>query len=231
MTTTETPEMVEPETVEPATAGAGEPAAGPEPEVATPPAAAKAPAAAPAAVPRVWRSLALTCALIAAASLAAAGFFAQAWWSQRSSSSSSQQEAAQVRSTAGAFVSALTNFDPGTVNTDFTRIQSYATGAFATQAKQFFGSSIRQQLQSAGAASRGQIADLFVESLSGTQATVFAVVNQTYLNDKMTSPAADTLRLELVMSDLASGWHISAVTVLQSPNGFPTPTPTTKPKG
>jgi hypothetical protein len=168
-----------------------------------------------ARMPRAW--LTILCAALAVAGFAGTGYFGKAWLAQRSSNA----ELAQVRSTAAGFVTALTNFDPGTVDADFGRIQSYATGSFATQARQFFGSSIRQQLETAGAASRGQVEDLFSESMSGSAATVFAVVDQTYLNDKLTSAAADTLRLELSMTDGASGWKISAVTVVQSPAGFP----------
>ena len=164
---------------------------------------------------RRWPLIAL--AVLAALGSAGTAFFGRAWLAQRDSTT----QTAQVRATATAFVEALTNFDPGTVDADFSRIQSFATGQFAGQARQFFGSSIRQQLQAAAAASRGQVRDLFVESLSGGGATVFAVVDQTYLNDKLKSPMADTLRLELDMSDGSSGWRVAAVTVLQSPGGFP----------
>jgi hypothetical protein len=159
----------------------------------------------------------LVCAVLIVAGFSGTGYFGSQWLAQRSSAA----ETAQVRTTSAEFVTALTNFDPGTVDADFARIQHLATGSFATQARQFFGSSIRQQLQAAGAASRGQVLDLFIEALSGSQATVFAVVDQTYLNSKMTSPTADTLRLELVLSDGSSGWLVSTVTVVQSPAGFP----------
>lgn len=165
--------------------------------------------------PRRWWPTVL-CAVLAVIGFAGTGFFWRAWQSQRSTGGSTTQ----VRSTATGFVTALTNFDPGTVDSDFTRIQSYATGAFATQAQQFFGSSIRQQLTTAGAASRGQVRDLFVESMSGNEATVFVVVDQTYINGKLTSPVSDTLRLELGLTDGSSGWQVASVTVLQSPTGF-----------
>jgi Mce-associated membrane protein len=174
----------------------------------------------PASPPRTGRHRRwpmVLCIVLAALGFAGTGYFGRAWLQQRSNA----DQQSQVRATATGFVQALTNFDPGTVDADFARIQSYATGQFATQARQFFGSSIRQQLQTAGAASRGQVRDLFVESLSGNDATVFAVVDQTYLNDKVKSAQADTLRLELDMTDLPGGWRISAVTVLQSPAGFP----------
>ena len=79
-----------------------------------------------------------------------------------------------------------------------------ATGAFATQAKQFFNSSIRKALEKALAESRGQIRALAVQSENqgaGT-ASVYAVVDQTYVNNKITSPQADVVRL---VADLQAG--------------------------
>jgi hypothetical protein len=184
----------------------------------------------PVVVSRRARWLSVLLAVLAVLGLAGTAFFARAWWGQRSSQSQTASQTTQVRTAADGFVTALTNFDPGTVDADFGRIQGYATASFATQAKQFFSSSIRSELQTAGAASRGQVQDLFIESLSGNQATVFAVVDQTYVNDKMTTPSADTLRLELGMTQLKSGWKISTVTVVQSPAGFPTTGATTPPK-
>ena len=203
---------------EQATAGTGgEPeAVEASPGDSTDPAAPAAPGAT-ARAERRRRWPLVVCVVLAALGFAGTGYFGRAWLQQRSDNA----RLSQVRSTATGFVQSLTNFDPGTVDSDFARIQSYATGSFATQAKQFFGSAIRQQLQTAGAASRGQVRDLFVESLTGNDATVFAVVDQTYLNDKLKSAAADTLRLELDMTDGTAGWRIAAVTVLQSPAGFP----------
>ena len=100
---------------------------------------------------------------------------------------------------------------------DFDTIESYGTGDFAKQANQFFGSTIRQQLEAALASSRGQVRSLYVQSLAGGRASVYGVVDQTYVNDKMTSPTADQLDIVTDLTDGASGWKISEVTVLNSP--------------
>ncbi|MDA8340909.1 MAG: hypothetical protein M0007_01595 [Actinomycetota bacterium] len=143
--------------------------------------------------------------------------FGHAWAVQRQQA----ERQAQVRSVANGFLLALTNFDTASVDADFNRVQAYATGTFATQSTQFFGSSIRSQLQTALASSRGQIRSLFVQSLVGGTATVFAVVDQTYVNAKMTAPAADVLRIVLDLADRPAGWKVADVTVLG--NGSATP--------
>lgn len=124
---------------------------------------------------------------------------------------------AAVSDSARNLVLALTNFDPGTVGADFSRVQSDATGAFARQAKKVFGSSIRKELVTAHAASRGKIDDLYIQSVSGSRATVFAVVSQTYLNTKTTAPVRDTLRMVIGLSDVNGSWLASSVRVLEQP--------------
>jgi len=139
--------------------------------------------------------------------------FGLAWAGQSSQSA----EVGQVKQVATDFVMALTNFNPSTIDADFNRVIDYSTGTFATQAHQFFDTEIRQQLQKALASSRGQVRDLFVQSIDGNQATVYAVVDQTYVNSKTSTPQTDTLRLLIGLTDLSNGWHVSSVGVLNQP--------------
>ena len=132
-------------------------------------------------------------AVVAVLGIAGTLAFGHAWAVQRQQAA----DEANVRSVANGFLLSLTNFDAKSIDADFNRVQSYATGDFATQANQFFGSAIRKQLEAALASSRGQIRDLFVQSASAGKATVFAVVDQTYVNAKMSAPAADVLRIVL----------------------------------
>ncbi len=136
--------------------------------------------------------------------------FGTAWVSQQNRAG----EEAQVSATARDFLMALTNFNPKTVGADFGRIQSYATGKFAIQATSFFGTSIRSELANASASSRGRIEHLFVESLDSSDSSVYAVINQTYVNTKIKSPKSDILRMVLDLSNTSKGWRISSVTVL-----------------
>ncbi|HVB93580.1 MAG TPA: hypothetical protein VND67_04615 [Acidimicrobiales bacterium] len=123
---------------------------------------------------------------------------------------------AQVRTVTNNFLLALTNFDAKSVDADFNKIQRYATGSFATQSNQFFGSTIRSQLEAALASSRGQIRSQFVQSINGNKASVYSVVDQTYVNNKMTSPSADELQIQTDLTLTGSGWKVSNVTVLNN---------------
>ncbi|MHB1712075.1 MAG: hypothetical protein ACYCV7_11835 [Acidimicrobiales bacterium] len=136
--------------------------------------------------------------------------FGHAW----AAASAQLGQQSQVRAVTSDFLLALTNFDAKNIDADFNRIQSYATGTFARQSNQFFGSTIRNQLEAALASSRGQIRSQYVEAINGSTASVFSVVDQTYVNDKMKSPAADVLRIVTNLTKRGSVWKVSDVTVL-----------------
>jgi hypothetical protein len=122
----------------------------------------------------------------------------------------------QVQTVTRNFLLALTNFDSKSVDADFNKIQGYATGSFANQSNQFFGSTIRSQLEAALASSRGQIRSQFVQSINGNTATVYSVVDQTYINNKMSSPSADELQIQTDLTMTGAGWKVSNVTVLNN---------------
>jgi hypothetical protein len=122
-----------------------------------------------------------------------------------------------VQSASRAFLTDFFNFNAKTVDADFNAVTAMATGAFSNQAKQFFDASIRKALEQALAESRGQIRYLEVQSEdqgAGT-ASVYAVVDQTYVNDKITSPQADVVRLIADLQQVGGEWKISNVTVLE----------------
>jgi hypothetical protein len=152
--------------------------------------------------------------IVTAISLVLAIGFGIAW----SNLQSQQNTRATVKRVAHDFLIALTNFRPKNLDSDLGNLQTYATGNFAKQANQFFGTSIRQALEQVQASSEGQIRYLFVQSLVGNQATVYGWVDQTFTNDKLTSVQTDTLQVSLSLSDTSSGWKISEVSVLNSPS-------------
>jgi len=122
-----------------------------------------------------------------------------------------------VVSASRAFLSDFFNFNAKTVDADFNAVSEMATGAFATQAQQFFNASIRKALEQALAESRGQIRYVAVQSenqAAGT-ASVYAVVDQTYVNNKISSPQADVVRLIAGLTRVGGVWKISDVTVLE----------------
>jgi hypothetical protein len=135
------------------------------------------------------------------------------------SSSGPVQDPAVV-SASRAFLTDFFNFNAKTVDSDFNAVDAMATGAFATQAQQFFNTSIRKALEQALAESRGQIRYVAVQSENqgaGT-ASVYAVVDQTYVNNKITSPQADVVRLIADLKQVNGVWKISDVTVLEGAN-------------
>ncbi len=167
-----------------------------------------------ARVPRLARLRRRAVTAVAVAGVVTSIVFGSAW----SSLNARQAAAGQARASARSFLLALTNFDAKSVDADFARIEDQATGSFAQQAKQFFGSSIRQQLEANLASSRGQVRSLFVQTADGSSASVYGVVDQTYVNAKMSTPSADVLRVVLDLADGRSGWKVSEVTVLEGPS-------------
>ena len=100
-------------------------------------------------------------------------------------------------SVSRVFLTDIFNFNAKTVDSDFNAVTHMATGAFSTQSRQFFNTSVRKALEQSLAESRGQIRYLEVQSENqgdGT-ASVYAVIDRTYVNNKITSPQADVVRL------------------------------------
>jgi hypothetical protein len=132
-------------------------------------------------------------------------------------SSSGPVQDPTVLSASRTFLTDFFNFTPKTVDSDFNAITAMATGQFSSQANQFFNSTIRKQLQTAAASSRGQIRYLAVQqegNPAGT-ASIYAVVDQTYANNKSTSLGSDVVRLTADLQQLNGTWKISNVTVLE----------------
>jgi hypothetical protein len=122
-----------------------------------------------------------------------------------------------VKAAATTFLTDFFNFTPKTVDSDFNALTAMATGPFRTQANGFFNSTIRKQLATAAASSRGNIRALYVEKESADQTTasIYAVVDQTYANNKSTSLGSDVVRLTADLQKVAGNWKISDVTVLE----------------
>jgi hypothetical protein len=122
-----------------------------------------------------------------------------------------------VKAAATTFLTDFFNFTPKTVDADFNAITAMATGQFSSQANGFFNSTIRKQLQTAAASSRGQIRYLEVQKqdTSAGTASIYAVVDQTYANNKSTSLGSDVVRLTADLKQVNGVWKISDVTVLE----------------
>ena len=130
-------------------------------------------------------------------------------------SSSSQIQNPAVTSAAKTFLTDFFNFNAKSVDADFTSITAMATGNFSSQVNTFFNSSIRTELEKALAESRGQIRELYIQSENATSASLYAVVDQVYVNNKITTPQSDVIRLIVNLSQVHATWKISNVTVLE----------------
>lgn len=122
-----------------------------------------------------------------------------------------------VLSASRTFLTDFFNFTPKTVDSDFDAITGMATGQFSSQAQDFFNSSIRKALEQALASSRGNIRYDVVQqegNPAGT-ASIYAVVDQTYANNKITTPQSDVVRLIVDFRQVNGVWKISNVTVLE----------------
>jgi hypothetical protein len=122
-----------------------------------------------------------------------------------------------VLAASRTFLTNFFNFDAKTLDANFNTVEGMATGSFSGQAQQFFNSNIRKALESALAESRGQIRNLEVQAdnpAAGT-ASVYAVVDQTYVNNKISTPQSDVVRLVADLKQVNGTWKISNVTVLE----------------
>jgi hypothetical protein len=150
---------------------------------------------------------------VAAVAVAAAVTFAILWVGARGSGE--RQE--EVAESARGFLRALTNFGATSIEQDVEDIRSYAVGQFAEEVEATFSEGRIDEIRQSEAVSTGRVQDVFVQSLKGTTASVFAVVRQTIVNRSLPAPRVDVLRVELGMIETAEDWRVSSVEILQSP--------------
>ncbi len=191
------------------------------PETAPPPALptkASERARRAAAPRRKGNGINLGLAVVAALAVIAAAVFG-ILWADKGTSLGTQQDPA-VTSAANKFLTDFFNFNAKSIDTDFNAITAMATGQFATQANQFFNSAIRSELEKALAETRGQVRLLEVQSENDAQTTasVYAVVDEVYVNNKINTPQSDVVRLVVGLQKVGSVWKISDVNVLEGPN-------------
>ena len=153
----------------------------------------------------------LAVSVVAVAGLVGTLVFGLLW----AGSSGSSPQDASVISAATAFLNDLTNFNAKTIDADFGSITSMATGTFSGQADRFFNSAIRVDLEKALAESRGQVRTMYVQNDNGNLASVYAVVDQVYANNKIATPQTDVLRVVVNLQMVGGSWKISDVTVLE----------------
>ena len=109
--------------------------------------------------------------------------------------------------------------------TNFNDARTGATmlGDFASQAEQTFSPARIAQIKSAKVQSAGDVRSVFTEDISGSEATVFGVVDETVSNVSSPTPRADVLRVELGLIQTTDGWKVNSVNILQSPGATTAP--------
>jgi hypothetical protein len=137
--------------------------------------------------------------------------------SDRDRLAGAETEKADVTRTATAFLEALTNFKGATIDDDVARIRSFAVGDFAGQLETFFDADAREALRKAQAESTGDVQAVFIQSLSGEDASVFGTVQETLVNTSTTTPRTQLVLVDIQMIHTDAGWKVSKVDILQSP--------------
>ena len=130
---------------------------------------------------------------------------------------------AQVRSDASDLAAHLTTFEGENIEEWFAQAKDRATGEYAKQLTQVFDQANRDRLRDAGVVSRGEVKSLFVQEVNGKEASVFAVVKQTYVNNSTNDPVEDELRMDITLRQVGGRWRGSEVAVL-GPAGVVAPT-------
>jgi len=170
-------------------------------------------------VPRIsfsWRRITAGKALPWVLFLVAAAVAMFNWYQWRGLKADNHEREV-VASVGHDFVLALTSFSGTTIDADVRRIKSFAVGDFAQQVDQTFSDAQIQRIKSAHVVSKSKIAKLFVEDVTGAQATVFAVVDETVTNRSSPASRTDVLRLEVGLIDTTDGWKVNNVNILQTP--------------
>jgi hypothetical protein len=173
----------------------------------------------PSARTRLWRVLghrALPWALFAVA-LAAAATFAVLWLTD----SGTDEATSEVRDTSRRFLAALTNFSAQTIEEDVEEIRSFGVGQFAEEVEDTFSTSRIAAIRQNEVVSTGRVESVFVQTIEGSTATVFGVVNETIVNAVSVAPRVEVLRVELELIETPDGWRVSSVEILQSPAAAP----------
>lgn len=145
--------------------------------------------------------------------LVAAVTFAVLWQQERTRASQEDE----LRAQATEFINDLTSISAATAEADAQAIKEWAVGDFADEAEVFYGEEAIDAVVDAEASTEGDIQELFVQSLSDGEGSVFAVINFTVTNAGTDEPKTDTVRMTIEMIESEGRWRVNSVRVLESP--------------
>ena len=117
----------------------------------------------------------------------------------------------------------VTTFEGATIDQWVADTQSLATGDYADEVATLFDTDIRQGLAENQVESVGEITRSFVQEIDGDNATVFAVVRQTFTSLNQQQPISDELRMEIELDLVDGRWLASDVAVLGPSTVSPVP--------
>ncbi len=108
---------------------------------------------------------------------------------------------------------ALTNWDAvDGMATELSTLRELGSGPFLDEIDLQFGGDLAAQLQSLGLSSSGTVEEVFVQSLEGDEASVYATVTQQYhTQDRSTAPLS--LPVTMQFERVEGTWRVRVVTV------------------
>jgi hypothetical protein len=110
----------------------------------------------------------------------------------------------------------MTNFGSDTIERDVEEIRSFATGTFASEVDELFGTQTIAAIKEAEATSTGRVEKIFVQELDADSSSVFAVVSEEVANKNMAEPRADVIRMEISLVRQDEQWKINRIDLFQT---------------
>ena len=140
------------------------------------------------------------------------------WKYQQATAADKQQD--QVKAVAARLLVGLSNFDPTTIDSDVRTLKGLAVGRFASDVSNVFTPARVDQIKKLKVTSSGKIRSVFVQNISGGNASAFAVVDET-TDNSASAPKTETVRFDIALINTKDGWKIENVEILQSPGETP----------
>ena len=150
----------------------------------------------------------------AAAVAAVAAVLMGIMWAQARADDSAR---ARVQRAATSAARALTNFSYRRIDRDVKELQTIATGDFSNQIRELFSKAVKRQIREAKSHSIGRVRSVFVQSIEATDASAFAVVDETIDYGNLGEPQRHVLRLEIDLVETRAGWKVDQVTLFETP--------------
>jgi hypothetical protein len=131
-----------------------------------------------------------------------------------------------VREQATEFILTLTNVTFETIDGDVSELRQMATGQLLDEIDELFSEDNTGAIKDARVELRGEIDEIFIQSLGDESATVFIVASLDVSNETSEAPVPGIARMELGLDKTGEGWKADRLELFQSPDQpsiFPSP--------